>query len=86
MYRKGETSGSNKTNRQIVNGHKLEMRLSLDKHEEELLYDPQTSGGLLLSVPDSQVDELLAALNDNGVRAAVKIGAIIDGAAGIAVE
>ncbi len=86
MYRAGETTGSNKTNRQMVDGHKLEMRLSLDKHEEELLYDPQTSGGLLLSVPESQVDELLAALNDDGVRAAVKIGAIIDGAAGIAVE
>jgi selenide,water dikinase len=86
MYRKGETAGSNKTNRQMVNGHKLEMRLLLDKYEEELLYDPQTSGGLLLSVPDSQVDELLVALNDDGVRTAVKIGAIIDGAAGIAVE
>jgi len=86
MYRKGETTGSNKTNRQMVNGHKLEMRLLLDKHEEELLYDPQTSGGLLLSVPDSQVDELLTALNDDGIHTAVKIGAIIDGAAGIAVE
>jgi len=64
----------------------LDMGVLRDKHEEELLYDPQTSGGLLLSVPDSQVDELLAALNDVGVRAAVKIGAIIDGAAGIAVE
>ncbi len=86
MYRAGETTGSNKTNRQMVDGHKLEMRLSLDKHEEELLYDPQTSGGLLLSVPESQVDELLAALNDDGIRTAVKIGAIADGAAGIAVE
>ncbi len=86
MYRKGETTGSNKANRQMVNRHKLEMRLSLDKHEEELLYDPQTSGGLLLSLPDSQADELLAALNDAGVPAAVKIGAIIDDAVGIAVE
>ena len=65
---------------------KLEMWLSLDKHEEELLYDPQTSGGLLLSLPDSQAEELLAVLNDEGVHAAIKIGAIIDGAVGIAVE
>jgi selenide,water dikinase len=85
MYRKGETTGSNKANRQMVNRHKLEMRLSLDKHEEELLYDPQTSGGLLLSLPDTQADELLAALNEAGVSAAVKIGAIIDDAVGIAV-
>jgi len=86
MYKKGETTGSNKANRQMVNRHNLEMRLSLDKHEEELLYDPQTSGGLLLSLPDSQADELLAALNDTGVPAAVKIGAIIDDAVGIALE
>ena len=44
------------------------MWLSLDKHEEELLYDPQTSGGLLLSLPDSQAEELLAVLNDEGVH------------------
>ena len=86
MYRKGETTGSNKTNRQMVNSQKLEMWLSLDKHEEELLYDPQTSGGLLLSLPDSQAEELLAVLNDEGVHAAIKIGAIIDGTVGIAVE
>lgn len=85
MYRKGETTGSNKANRQMVNRHKLEMRLSLDKHEEDLLYDPQTSGGLLLSLPDTQADELLAALTDSGVPAAVKVGAIIEDAVGIAV-
>ncbi len=86
MYRKGETTGSNKANRQMVNRHKLEMRLSLDKHEEELLYDPQTSGGLMLSLPETQADELLAALNDAEVPAAVKIGAIIDDTVGIVVE
>jgi selenide,water dikinase len=86
MYKKGETTGSNKTNRQMVNRYKLEMHLSLDKHEEELLYDPLTSGGLLLSLPDSQADELLAALNDARVPTAVKIGAVIDDAVGIAVE
>lgn len=86
MYKKGETTGSNKANREMVNTHNLEMRLSLSKHEDELLYDPQTSGGLLLSLPDSQADDLLTALKDAGVPAAVKIGAVIDDAVGIAVE
>jgi selenide,water dikinase len=86
MYRKGESTGSNKANRQMVNRYKLEMRLSLNKHEDEMLYDPQTSGGLLLSLPDSQADKLLAALNDARVPAAVKIGAVIDDAVGIVVE
>lgn len=86
MYRKGETTGSNRANRQMVNEHNLEMRVILDKDEEALLYDPQTSGGLLLSLPDSQADALIAALNDAGVPAAVKIGTTIDGDTGIAVE
>ena len=86
MYKKGETTGSNKANREMVNTHNLEMRLSLSKHEDELLYDPQTSGGLLLSLPDSQADDLLTALKDAGVPTAVKIGAVIDDAVGIAVE
>ncbi len=86
MYKKGETTGSNKENRQMVNKHNLEMRVLLDDLEEELLYDPQTSGGLLLSLPDFQADELIAALSDAGVTAAVKIGTTIDGEAGIAVE
>ena len=37
MYRKGETTGSNRANRQMVNKHNLEMRVILDKDEEELL-------------------------------------------------
>lgn len=86
MYKKGETTGSNKENRQMVNRHNLEMRVLLDDPEEELLYDPQTSGGLLLSLPDSQADELIAALSDAGVPEAVKIGITIDGDAGIVVE
>lgn len=86
MYRKGETTGSNRANRQMVNEHNLEMRVILDKDEEELLYDPQTSGGLLLSLPDSQADALIAALNHAGVPVAVKIGTTIDGDTGIAVE
>jgi selenide,water dikinase len=60
--------------------------VSLDKAEEELLYDPQTSGGLLLSLPDSETDALLTALKAAGVAAAVKIGEVVDDSVGIAVE
>jgi len=85
MYRKGETTGSNKANRQMVARHKLELRASLDRYEEELLYDPQTSGGLLLSIPGSQADDLIDSLDRSGVVAA-KIGAIVDDPVGIIVE
>ena len=59
MYKKGETTGSNKPNRAMVRKHHLDIQISLSRHEEELLYDPQTSGGLLLAVPASQADELV---------------------------
>jgi selenide,water dikinase len=86
MYRKGETTRSNKTNRAMVEEHNLEMRITLDPAKEELLYDPQTSGGLLLSLPDSEADDLLTALHDTGVNFAVKVGEITDEPVGIVVQ
>ena len=86
MYKKGETTGSNKANRALVARHDLEMRASLTTHEDELLFDPQTSGGLLLSLPKDRADELVAALHQNGIHAAVRIGEVLDEPAGITVE
>lgn len=86
MYQKGESTGSNKANREMVNRYELTMGVSLSKAEEELLYDPQTSGGLLLSLPASQADDLITALTASGVAVAARIGEIIDGPAAIVVE
>jgi len=84
MYKKGETTGSNKTNRAMVQGH-LDIRVSLSDIEEELLYDPQTSGGLLLSVPNDQAGDFMKALTDKGVPVVARIGEVVEGSAGIAV-
>ena len=84
MYRKGETTGSNQPNR-LMTQQKMEIQASLSKIEEEVLYDPQTSGGLLLSVPDVQTEELLAALSASGVQSAVRVGEIVEGSPGIIV-
>jgi selenide,water dikinase len=86
MYQKGETTGSNRANREMVSQHNLEMRGSLSSSEEELLYDPQTSGGLLFAVPDSQAGDLLTALAAAGVASAAKVGEIVDDSSGIIVE
>ena len=86
MYRKGETTGSNKANRAMVARHHLGVNASLDKYEDELMYDPQTSGGLLLSLPGEQADDLLAALHKAGVTAAVRIGEVIVDSVGITVD
>ncbi len=85
MYRKGETTGSNRANREMVARHRLEIRRDLDSVEEELLYDPQTSGGLVLAVPESQAAELVRRLHGAGVTTAVKIGDITDETVGLTV-
>jgi selenide,water dikinase len=76
MYRKGETTGSNKANREMAEGL-WEKRALLSRDEEELLFDPQTSGGLLLSVPSEQAGDLVQRLKERGVQDAVIIGEVL---------
>lgn len=86
MYQKGQTTGSNKANRALVARYGLTVEYSLSRSQDELLYDPQTSGGLLLSLPKDQAGKLLADLHSAGIDIAVKIGEIVDGAVGITVQ
>ena len=84
MYKVGETTGSNPENRRMTQDH-MEIQVSLSSVEEEALYDPQTSGGLLLSVPDSQAEGLLSSLSTAGVNSAVRVGEVVEGPPGIVV-
>lgn len=86
MYKKGQTTGSNKANRTLVTRYPLLVERSLSKSQEELLYDPQTSGGLLLSLPRDQAQKLLGELHGAGIDLAVEIGEIVEGAVGITVR
>jgi selenide,water dikinase len=78
MYQKGETTGSNKANRKLAAGF-WEMATDKSAEEQALLFDPQTSGGLLVAVPDSQADDLIARLKKEGVEAAVRVGGVVAG-------
>ncbi len=51
---------------------------SVDKEKEHLLYDPQTSGGLLISVPESSADKLLKELIENGDTVSCIAGYVTD--------
>ena len=75
MYRKGETTGSNKANRKLAEGFFKKIK-KLSKEEEELLFDPQTSGGLLISLPSTESDRLIMELKKAGVEAAVQVGEV----------
>jgi selenide,water dikinase len=46
---------------------------------QDVLFDPQTSGGLLISVSENQADALVAALKNMGISDAAQIGEIIGG-------
>ena len=75
MYRKGETTGSNKANRKLAEGA-WEIAAQRSTAEKDLLFDPQTSGGLLLAVPAAQTDDLIARLKKEGVATAVRVGEV----------
>jgi selenide,water dikinase len=48
----------------------------------DILFDPQTSGGLLISLPERKAKELLKRLTDFGVKNAVVVGKVIGGEGG----
>ncbi|MFH1335299.1 MAG: AIR synthase-related protein [Candidatus Zixiibacteriota bacterium] len=73
MYRRGETTGSNKANRKLAEGL-FEKSKNLSGEEEELLFDPQTSGGLLLALPSTHADQLTMELRKAGMETAVQVG------------
>jgi len=77
MYQKGESTGSNKANRRLAQGF-WEAVAGMAVEEEALLFDPQTSGGLLLAVPADQCDDLLTGLKEAGIEAATHVGDVVE--------
>lgn len=57
----------------------------VDRVVQDICFDPQTSGGLLISVSDDQADRLLQRLLDGGVSHAAIIGEVTAGAEHITV-
>ncbi len=76
MYRRGETTGSNMANRKLAEGLFKKIR-ELSREEEELLFDPQTSGGLLISVPSVVAGQLIVELKKLGIEAAAQVGEVV---------
>jgi len=78
MYRRGESTGSNVANRAMVEAS-MTLRAGLSRKDEEILFDPQTSGGLLLAVPGNEADDLVSALQTAGVATAVRVAEVEEG-------
>ncbi len=77
MYQKGVTTGVNPYNRQLVSSC-ASFEAKVPAWHEEIIYDPQTSGGLLISVAANQLDDLVAALRQKGVERAACIGRVAE--------
>lgn len=69
------TSGD-KTNREYV-GEDIEIAPSVSKETGSLLYDPQTAGGLLISIPSELANALLARLREAYAHAEI-VGRVLE--------
>ena len=75
LIRDGVVSGAVERNREYA-GRFVKRAGGVGENLETLLYDPQTSGGLLIAVRRTKAPALLAALKKKGVGAAAVIGRV----------
>jgi len=75
MYKDGITTGSNRFNRELSNDA-TQLKGQWPQWHQEILYDPQTSGGLLVALPADQAEDLIHSLNAIPTPAARIIGKV----------
>ena len=67
-------------------GPEVQLPAGFPKWKQDLLTDPQTSGGLLVACAPGAVDEVIAEFRRDGFGEARRIGEMIAGAAQLAIE
>ncbi len=72
----GMLTSGDKTNREYI-GEDIEISEAVDQNLVNLLYDPQTAGGMLISIAQERADDLLARLRKNYPRAR-RIGRVLE--------
>jgi len=60
-------------------GEAVEIDSGVPQELQDVLFDPQTSGGLLISVAPEKVEDLLCLLEEKGVRVARVVGEVLPG-------
>lgn len=76
-YRGKVTTGMNGPNRELA-GRFVRFSERPSPWEKEIVFDPQTSGGLLVAVEGDQAEDLLRMLHRGGVTDACIIGCVLD--------
>jgi selenide,water dikinase len=72
----GMLTSGDKTNREYI-GADVEISQSVDEEMRHLLFDPQTAGGMLISIPAIRADQVLVRLRENYPRAEL-IGRVVE--------
>lgn len=57
----------------------IDFAQTVERARQDVLVDPQTSGGLLISISEDQAGDLVKALQDEGITAAAEVGEILSG-------
>lgn len=76
LARRGFLSGGARRNREYA-GDKVSSMLPIEKTLEDLLYDSETSGGLLISLPPEAASELVRRLRAKGHVHTTMIGEVL---------
>jgi selenide, water dikinase len=77
MYQKGVTTGVNSENRALIEPD-TSFDASIGSAQQELFVDPQTSGGILFSLPRDDAKTLLSKLHDGGLDHATIVGEVTE--------
>ncbi|SDC88333.1 selenophosphate synthase [Candidatus Frackibacter sp. WG12] len=63
----------------------IDFAANINEAKRDILFDPQTSGGLLISVVENKIEELINKLDERGVKA-VAVGRITDNTSKIKIK
>jgi len=76
-YAKGWIPGGLNDNREVFQKD-VDIKADLDQDLETVFYDPQTSGGLLISAPPEKTEQILNELRSSGIEMAAIIGEVLE--------
>ncbi len=74
-FERGLVTRASASNRQFSRSQ-VQINSQCDPSLLEICFDPQTSGGLLVSVPEGKAEELISQTNSNGISDAKIIGRV----------
>jgi selenide,water dikinase len=77
LAKRGFLTGGGMANREFVSGG-ISVNVTMATEMEMLLYDPQTSGGLLVALPGDRAESYLGAIRSKGAGGAAIIGEVLE--------